>query len=98
MDLLPVSLGLIALLFVLIGLGVWIAVALATMGFVAIILQLNLPPGTDPRHHLCGKDPILGSHGFADVHPDGPTSFSARAFRRTCSTDSRPGWRSCPVA
>jgi len=46
MDLLPVSLGLIALLFVLIGLGVWIAVALATMGFVAIILQLNLPPGT----------------------------------------------------
>jgi C4-dicarboxylate transporter DctM subunit len=46
MDLLPISLGLIALLFVMIGLGVWIAVALATMGFVAIIMQLSLPPGT----------------------------------------------------
>jgi len=46
MDLLPVSLGLIALLFAMIGLGLWIAVALATMGFVAIILQLSLPAGT----------------------------------------------------
>jgi C4-dicarboxylate transporter, DctM subunit len=46
MDLLPISIGLIALLFVMIGLGVWIAVALATMGFVAIVLQLSLPPGT----------------------------------------------------
>lgn len=46
MDLLPISLGLIVLLFAMIGLGVWIAVALATMGFVAIILQLSLPPGT----------------------------------------------------
>ena len=46
MDLLPISIGLIALLFVMIGLGVWIAVALATMGFVAIVMQLSLPPGT----------------------------------------------------
>jgi C4-dicarboxylate transporter, DctM subunit len=46
MDLLPLSIGLIALLFVMIGLGVWIAVALAMMGFVAIVMQLSLPPGT----------------------------------------------------
>ncbi len=45
MDLLPISLGLILLLFAMIGLGVWIAVALATMGFVAIVVQLTLPPG-----------------------------------------------------
>jgi C4-dicarboxylate transporter, DctM subunit len=46
MELLPVSFALIALMFVMIGLGVWIAVALASIGFIAIVVQLTLPPGT----------------------------------------------------
>ena len=38
-------LALIGFLFVILGLGVWIAVALATVGFVAIVVTLTLPPG-----------------------------------------------------
>ncbi|TVR09955.1 MAG: TRAP transporter large permease subunit [Salinarimonadaceae bacterium] len=46
MDMLPLSLALIGLLFLIIGLGVWIGVALATLGFVALVIQLPIPPGT----------------------------------------------------
>ncbi|MCG6122024.1 MAG: TRAP transporter large permease subunit [Microvirga sp.] len=46
MDMLPLSFALIGLLFLIIGLGVWIGVALATLGFVALVIQLPIPPGT----------------------------------------------------
>lgn len=45
MDLVTLSLLLIILLFVVLGAGVWIAVALAFMGFVAMTVQVPIPPG-----------------------------------------------------
>ncbi|MDQ4135119.1 MAG: TRAP transporter large permease subunit [Pseudomonadota bacterium] len=45
MDLVPLALALIGLLFVILGLGVWIGIGLATVGFVALVSKLALPPG-----------------------------------------------------
>lgn len=45
MDQTTLMLALAVLLFAMLGLGVWIAVALATLGFVAIVASLSLPPG-----------------------------------------------------
>jgi len=45
MDQTTLMLGLVVLLFAILGLGVWVAVALATLGFVAIVASLTLPPG-----------------------------------------------------
>ncbi|WP_349368624.1 TRAP transporter large permease subunit [Salinarimonas sp.] len=45
MDQTTLMLLLVGLLFVVLGLGVWIAVALALLGFVAIVASLSLPPG-----------------------------------------------------
>lgn len=45
MDQTTLMLLLVGLLFAVLGLGVWIAVALALLGFVAIVASLSLPPG-----------------------------------------------------
>jgi C4-dicarboxylate transporter, DctM subunit len=45
MDLVPLALALIGLLFVILGLGVWIGIGLASIGFVALVSKLSLPPG-----------------------------------------------------
>jgi C4-dicarboxylate transporter, DctM subunit len=45
MDLLPLTGLLLILLFVLLGSGIWIAMALAILGFVAMAVQVSAPPG-----------------------------------------------------
>jgi TRAP-type C4-dicarboxylate transport system permease large subunit len=45
MDLVTLALLLIALLFLVLGAGTWIAIALAFMGFVAMLVQVPIPPG-----------------------------------------------------
>jgi C4-dicarboxylate transporter, DctM subunit len=45
MELVPLAVALIGLLFVILGLGVWIGLGLATVGFVALVSKLSLPPG-----------------------------------------------------
>ncbi len=45
MDLIPLALLLIALLFALLGAGLWIAVALGAIGLVAMVLKTTAPVG-----------------------------------------------------
>ena len=45
MDLITLSVVLIALLFVFLAAGVWIAVALGIIGFVAMVVAAPAPPG-----------------------------------------------------
>src|SRR3712207_6212118 len=45
MDLVPLALLLIGLMFVVIALGVWIAVALAAIGYLALIAKISMSPG-----------------------------------------------------
>jgi C4-dicarboxylate transporter, DctM subunit len=44
LDLLPLTALLILLLFALLGSGLWIALGLATIGFVAMIVKVSAPP------------------------------------------------------
>jgi len=45
MDLLTLTAFLVLLLFALLGSGIWIAIVLAMIGFVAMALQVSAPPG-----------------------------------------------------
>ena len=45
MDLLTLTAFLVLLLFALLGSGIWIAIVLAMIGFVAMVLQVSAPPG-----------------------------------------------------
>jgi tripartite ATP-independent transporter DctM subunit len=46
MDLLTLTAVLILLLFALLGSGIWIAIVLAMIGFVAMVIQVTAPPGS----------------------------------------------------
>ena len=46
MDVLTLTLVLILILFALLGSGIWIAVVLGMVGFVAMALEVAAPPGT----------------------------------------------------
>ena len=45
MDLLPLTFLLMAVLFVILASGVWIALALAAIGFIALVMKVASPPG-----------------------------------------------------
>ena len=59
------------LLFAILGSGVWIALALAVCGFVAILTKVSTPAGQVLATSMWAASEFLGPHRAADVHLDG---------------------------
>ncbi len=75
MSVVELSLVLMLLLFAILGAGVWIAVALAIVGFVAILSSTVAPPGQVLATSMWAAVEFMGSHRAADVHLDGRDSL-----------------------
>ncbi len=72
------NLGMIELSFVLLGVmilllgsGVWIAVSLGLVGFVAMALTTSLPLGVGACHHDLERQLVMDAGRAAAVHLDG---------------------------
>ena len=98
MNELELSLGLMLLLFAILGSGVWIALALAVCGFAAVLDKGSNPSRTGAGNFDVDCVEFVGSHGVADVYLDGGRFFIAPNYRTICSKDWRRGCRNCRAA
>ena len=82
MTVVELSLLLMLLLFAVLGSGVWIALALAICGFVAILTTVSTPAGPGAGDLDVGGVGFLGPDRAADVHLDGRNPLPHQIVRR----------------
>ena len=92
MSVVELSLVLMLLLFAMLGSGVWIALALAICGFVAIVTNDVDAAGPGAGHLDVGGVGFVGPDRAADVHLDGrnplPHQIVRRHVRGPCALDA----------
>ena len=73
------SLILLGFMIVMLASGVWIAVALGLVGFVAMALDHGVPLGTVLATTVVERERVMDARGAAAVHLDGRDSVPHQA-------------------